>query len=1055
MAGPISSGIGLLSGLPTQDIIDQLMAIEARPIQLLNNRIQTVQTQRTALAELSARLLSLRNTVARFDEISFFRASKATSSDENVLTATAGDGAVQGLFGFRVKSLVSNHQLISDGFVDADQQAVGAGTLTYELGSGHLDRETSLDRLNGGEGVRRGSIEIQDSDGGTAVIDLSTTLTVADVLREINAVVDLRVSARVEGDHLVIKDEGTGTGTLRVREVGDGHTAEDLGILGSAAGAGSSVVGGRIIYLADDTPLSQLNDGNGVSVGKANKDIDIMFGARTLNVGLRGLLSIGVADQQHTGTRFEVLNHGKGVRQGTFTITNRAGQSADIVVDDSVQSIGDVIRLVNDSGIEVTASVGGAAGQLTLRDASTPATEDAVLMVEDVEGFAAGDLGIAGKSEGESLTGSVIYRVNTIGDVLRAINYSYSTDANGQVQLNDVVEARIADDGRGIELVSLGGGGEFTVGVGAEAVESQAARDLGLVGQSTGGAFAARDVLAGLNTVLLSTLRGGSGITLGQATLQAADGSSATIDFTGASTVQDIIDIVNARTAETKISARLNNAGTGLAFTDESGGTGTTTLQDVTGRTVGDLFGIEGTDGGIVNDFVDGGRSTGNLQLQYVALSTKLEDLNGGRGVATGEFRVTARSGQSTTISITENQKTVGALLTRINSLLFDGVEARINATGDGIEFIDTTEGEGPLKIEGLDGATTAADLNVEGEGVEFTTADGAVNQRIDGTYEVTIEIDAGDTLNDVRDKINNAGGDIQATVINDGSDTNPYHLVLNSQVSGTRGRLVLDTGQSGLSLDTLVRAQDAVVFFGGSTAENPLVLTSSTNTLSGVLDGVTIELTGTSDRPVDLSVTRDVDAIVEKLNNFVTAYNGVLTNIEKTTKFDAESNTRGPLFGDTTVNQVLNRLRNAVLRPVAGAEPGVNRLSSVGISVGSGGRLSFDEEAFRNLFASDPDAIETLFTTEENGLGDALDSMLDDLTRSFDGVIARKDNLLEDREELLNDRIEDLQLLLDRKRARLERQFQGLETSLAGLQDAQNALSILANQVSGLGLLG
>ena len=1050
MAGSISSGIGLLSGLPTQDIIDQLMAIESRPVQLLNNRIHTIQTQRTAFAELSARLLGLRNAVSRFDETRLFRASRATSSDDSVLTATAGEGAVRGFFQFQVRSLVNNHQLISRGFLDADGQTVGAGTVSFEIGNGNLDRETGLDRLNGGEGVRRGSIEIRDSDGGTAVIDLSTALTVGDVLREINAATDVRVSARVEGDHLVIEDAGSGTGTLTIREAGEGHTAEDLGILGGAAAGEPYVVGQRIIYLADETPLSQLNDGNGVSVGKVNRDIDITVGSRTLSVGLRGLLSIGAADQDHTGTRFEVLNHGKGVREGAFRITNRAGQSADIVVDGSVQTIGDVIRLINNSGIDVTASVGGAAGQLTLRDATTPAGEDAVLTVEDVSGYAAGDLGIVGETDGDVLTGGVIYRINTLGDVLRAINYSYSIDGTGQHQLNDVVEARFAADGRGIELVGLAGAGEFTVGAGAESIESEAARDLGLIGESAGGVFAARDVLAGLNSVLLSSLRGGSGITPGQASLQAADGSSATIDFTGASTIADVIELVNAHTDQTKISARLNDAGTGLVFVDESGGTGTTRLEDITGGTIGGLFGIEGTEGRVVDDFVDGARGTGNLQLQYVSRSTSLNALNGARGISQGEFRVTARNGQSATVSITENQKTVGDLLTRINGMLFDGVEARINATGDGIEIVDTTEGDGALTIEAVDGSTTAADLRIEGEGIEFTAADGTVSQRIDGTYEVTIDVDANDTLNDIRDKINGAGGDLQATVVNDGSDTNPFHLILNSQVSGARGRVVLDTGDTGLSLDTLVRAQDAVVFYGGSTAQNPLVLTSPTNTLTGVLDGVTIELTGTSDQPVDLSVTQDVDSIVEDFNNFVTSYNGVLASIEDATRFDAESEIRGPLFGDTTVNLVLNRLRSTVLTPVAGAEPGVNRLTSVGISVGSGGRLSFDEEAFRELFTSDPEAVEKLFTTEDSGLGDVLDSMLDELTRSFDGVLARKDNLLQDREDLLSGRIEDLQVLLNRKRSRLERQFQGLETSLAGLQDAQNALAVLANALSG-----
>jgi flagellar hook-associated protein 2 len=128
----------------------------------------------------------------------------------------------------------------------------------------------------------------------------------------------------------------------------------------------------------------------------------------------------------------------------------------------------------------------------------------------------------------------------------------------------------------------------------------------------------------------------------------------------------------------------------------------------------------------------------------------------------------------------------------------------------------------------------------------------------------------------------------------------------------------------------------------------------------------------------------------------------------------------------------------------------GVNRLSSIGFSITDGGHLSFDETKFREAYAEDPEGVEQLFTAEDAGFGDVFDEMLDELTRSNDGMLARRDANLESQEDLLSGRIDNLQSLLDQRQARYERQFAALETSLAALQDQQNALGILQSLAAG-----
>ena len=72
-----------------------------------------------------------------------------------MLSAIAADGAVEGSYAFRVQSLVTSNQLISNGFADADQTAVGAGTISFEIGNGKLAPPTFLEDLHSGDGVGR------------------------------------------------------------------------------------------------------------------------------------------------------------------------------------------------------------------------------------------------------------------------------------------------------------------------------------------------------------------------------------------------------------------------------------------------------------------------------------------------------------------------------------------------------------------------------------------------------------------------------------------------------------------------------------------------------------------------------------------------------------------------------------------------------------------------------------------------------------------------------------------------------------------------------------
>src|SRR3954469_20209229 len=116
--GRISTGVGLVSGINSKDIIDQLMALESKPKDILQTRLDSVNQQKLAYTDLMTRLTGLKLNGTNLKKPSFFQNAATASSDENVLTATAAAGAAIGSFQFQVARLVTSQQTVSRGFVD-------------------------------------------------------------------------------------------------------------------------------------------------------------------------------------------------------------------------------------------------------------------------------------------------------------------------------------------------------------------------------------------------------------------------------------------------------------------------------------------------------------------------------------------------------------------------------------------------------------------------------------------------------------------------------------------------------------------------------------------------------------------------------------------------------------------------------------------------------------------------------------------------------------------------------------------------------------------------
>lgn len=996
--GTIYSGVGLISGLDYENIIAQLIAIEARPRDLLLSRISNIDAQRTAYLDISARVSAILSRVNSLARRSFFTACNVSSSNSAVLTATAGEEPVPGSYSFVVRALATTHQLVSRGFASSDAQ-LSPGTLTIESARARVNAATYLDQLNGHAGVQRGSFQIVDAAGNQATISLHDALTLADVVARINAA-EVNVRAEVRGDGLVLTE--TSGGPLEVREVDNGHVAADLGFgPGRRSAPGGRLVGGPLVYLADRTPLGALRDGNGIRRATTGGD----FSINGITVDLGELIK--------PETRLERLNHGSGVELGRIrvTTTDAAGREQQFEIDlGGLSDIGQVKNAIESAAEGLTVTLADNRLVVGYSDAST----ERLLRIEDLSGHAARDLGIAGESESGTIRGGEILHVDTVGDVINAINFAAGNDGSVSAHLDGtriVIEA-----GPTVELTALNG--------------SAALRDLGFAEGTHEGPVLGGRIISGIDSALLSTLNGGRGFEPGRISIQAGD-SNVVLDLSTAQTLRDVIELINdaSEAEELGIEAAFDASGTRLVVRSRDGLT-PIAISDVPGS------GTFAADTGLAQDTPSPELRSNNLQLQYVSEATRLTELNGGRGVTLGQIRITNSLGQIRDFDLTEGQvETLADVIELINAAEDFGVRARINDTGDGLLLEDTAGGTLGLTVEDLSGSA-ARDLNLAG-----TAADG----RLDGSYELRIEIAGSDTLADVVSRINEQNGIARAGILNDGTGITPYRLQLTATASGAAGELLVD----GWEFSTLSAARDAQVVLG-TDASGGVVITSSTNTLTDVVPGLTLELGAVSDEPVTVTVSRDLEGVVETLQGLVSSFNSAMEKIAEVGGYDAETETAGILLGEGTLRTVERRLYGLVNRYYSSDSGDLHRPVDVGIRIRDG-QLQLDEERFRELLENQLEDVIAFFTTEETGLAEFMRTELESITDDG-GLIDRRDQALDRQRELLNDRVEELNERLELKRERLMRQFMNLETVLSRLQAQQSVLDQLASLAGSFG---
>ena len=674
-----------------------------------------------------------------------------------------------------------------------------------------------------------------------------------------------------------------------------------------------------------------------------------------------GTLSFRFGANVQRSTPLELLNGGAGIVRGAVRITDRSGARADIDLT-TVQSVDDVLEAINShAAINVTA-VAHADG-IRLMDNTGQAVSN--LMVQELGGgTTAASLGLAGIDAAASVAdGQDIVRL--FGDLdLAALNDGNGVDVNKA--LPDI--AFTLRDGTTGEIdfwEVIPGGAEvekqFTLGeilakinavapgklhaeicevdgdrlVVQDLTEGEVDFSLSAVNGSTAlghlgldravendDTIHGRRLLGGLKSVLLSSLGGGAGFgELGGILLTDRAGAIDTVDLAGAETLEEVVHRINQ--AAVSVTARVNQARNGIELLDTSG-------SEASPLIVADAAdGLEtATKLGIAVDDTVTTVNSGDMHLQVVARQTPLAGLNGGMGVALGTFTITDSFGPHATLDLRRDDiRTVGDVIKAVNQLNLD-VVAELNPTGDGIRISDPSGGAGTLTIQ--EGSTTTArDLGLLREAVEVDVG-GQPAQAIDGSMTRVIELDVNDSLDDLRTTIDALGVGVTATTFADGT-SRPHRLALTSRQSGFQGSLVVDASNLNLDFQQTVRAQDAVLQYGGAAAGLGILASSPTNRFTDVLPGATLEIVQATGQAVNISVEPTHTDLVAAVKNMAESYNKFRGRFTELTAYNTNTNERALLTGDTAAL----RLGNELSRLLSGTFPGAGAhrtLAEVGL---------------------------------------------------------------------------------------------------------------------------
>ena len=327
-------------------------------------------------------------------------------------------------------------------------------------------------------------------------------------------------------------------------------------------------------------------------------------------------------------------------------------------------------------------------------------------------------------------------------------------------------------------------------------------------------------------------------------------------------------------------------------------------------------------------------------------------------------------------------------------------------------------------------GVSSSSSILNDGSAVNF-------NITINGVDHNVAVDDA--SLESIASALNNAGLGVHAEILDTGAGSDNYRLQLIGE-TGSSSAFAISSDLNELLFTTVQDASDAELTVNG------VDFLRSSNQISDVISGVTLNLNAVTEGNATLTIARDTQEAQKSIVNFVALYNEATLEFRNLT--DAEQD--GPLRGDTIFQSILRNMRSIVLGQSSSPGEELNSLSNIGISVDKTGQLLFDEAKLSDALTNNFDDVIQLFSANSNdqsrfnddpgGIAGDLKTLIEKVTSS-NGYLVTAEQSLQDRNNEYKAELDELEERMQKVEERYTRQFLAMQNVIQEMNSTKESL--------------
>jgi flagellar hook-associated protein 2 len=306
-------------------------------------------------------------------------------------------------------------------------------------------------------------------------------------------------------------------------------------------------------------------------------------------------------------------------------------------------------------------------------------------------------------------------------------------------------------------------------------------------------------------------------------------------------------------------------------------------------------------------------------------------------------------------------------------------------------------------------------------------------------------------TLSQLSTAINSAGIGVTASIIQDATG---YRVAVTSNTSGSAGSFTISAPSSGLEFTQGSAGANA------SLTVNGIAFSSATNTVTGAIPGLTLNLQSASPgTEVSVDVAPDTSQASSAINQFVSDYNTLISALNSQFAYTSGSG-QGVLADDPTVRNLQSELLGALdytATPASGSSSTtMPNLSSMGITVNDDGTLSVNNTTLDTALQNNFSDVQNFFQGSAlNGFANSLDQQLTSFVSPADGAFTVDLQSMNSENTTLQDDINNFQAnVIAPLKTQLQSEFSQAEIALQELpseiRNVDAELGINTNSSSG-----